>query len=90
MDENKTESQEPKDETNEQNQPNGGRPFIMILVNEDGSLRVNGFIPNKTVAFGLLESAKDEIRGSLEKASKIERVNGSGGLINHIRNGFKR
>lgn len=77
---------EDKPETNE---VNDGRPWLAIFVQEDGSLKVTGHVNNKVMSYGLLESAKDSIRQHIDKQSKIERVNGSGGLIQHLRNGFK-
>lgn len=74
----------------EQNQPNEGRPWIMIAINSDGSMKVSGFTNDKIIAYGLLASAKDLIKDHTDKLSKIERVNNSGGLIHSLRNGFKR
>lgn len=68
---------------------NDGRPWLAIFLNEDESMKVTGHIQDKLLAYGLLESAKDAIRRSIDKKSQIERVNNSGGLIQFLRNGRK-
>lgn len=79
-----------EDRTESNNLPNEGRPFIMIRVMEDGTVDVQGFVPNNVVAYGMLGVARDQFHAAAEKKSKIERVNGSGGLLRHIRNGFHK
>lgn len=66
---------------------NDGRPWLAIFINEDSTIKVSGHVQDKILAYGLLESAKDAIRKSIEKKSQIERVNGSGGLISMLRGG---
>ena len=71
-------------------QPNEGRPWLALALLEDGSLRVTGWTQEKMVAYGLLESARDAIKNDIETKAKIERVNGAGGLLHNIRNGFHK
>ena len=68
--------------------PNDGRPWLMILVNQDGSIKVSGTVDDKILAYGLLSVARDAIKDSHDKTAKIERVNGSGGLIANLRRGL--
>ncbi len=67
--------------------PNEGRPWLQIMVQADGTIRVHGHIKDKIVAYGLLGSANDAIREFHAKEAKIERVNAAGGLIHNLRNG---
>lgn len=78
------------DEPKPSDQPNDGRPWLAIALLEDGSLRVTGWTQDKMVAYGLLESARDAVKNDIETKAKIQRVNGSGGLIQNIRNGFHK
>ena len=78
------------EDNQEPNKPNEGRPFLMILMQADGSIMVKGHIEDKILAYGLLESARDAIKANMEKQIKIQNVNASGGLIQHLRNGFGR
>lgn len=75
-------------EVNEQ--PNDGRPWLALALLEDGSLKVTGWTQDKMVAYGLLESARDAIKNDIETKAKIHRVNGAGGLLTNIRNGFHK
>ena len=80
-------TEEIKKEPEEMDQPNGGRPWLMISLMEDGqSVMVNGWHGNKFVAYGLLGAAKDAIHDNFLKQAKIERVNNSGGLLEKLRN----
>ena len=66
--------------------PNGGRPYLQIMIQEDGSLRVAGSTQERMLAYGLLEIARDMIKDNSDKQAKIERVNG-GSIINRLRQG---
>lgn len=67
--------------------PNDGRPYIIVTIQEDGSMKVSGSIEDKILAYGLLASAKDEIRKFHDKREKEGRVRNSGGLIQMLRRG---
>lgn len=72
------------------NLPNDGRPYLVIALNADEqTVTVSGWTKSKFTAYALLGTAQDAIRNNVDKQVKIERVNGSGGLIAQLRNGFK-
>lgn len=79
---------EPEPEPETEGKVNDGRPWLAIFLNDDNSIKVTGHVNNKLLAYSLLECAKDSVREHINKQAKIERVNGSGGLINMIRRGF--
>lgn len=65
--------------------PNGGRPWIGIFVNEDGSIKVNGNMSDKVIAYGLLEVARDLIGKHLDMNHKVEDTKGH--ILSFLRNG---
>ena len=69
--------------------PNEGRPWLQLMIQEDGSIKVTGFVNDKILAYGLLGAARDAIKDSHDKEAKIERVNNSGGLVDVLRRRFK-
>lgn len=58
--------------------------MISLVMGKDGSLKISGMaIADRSLAYGLLETAKDMIREM--HTPKI--IKQSGGLLNHLRNG---
>ena len=68
--------------------PNDGRPWLQLLLTEDGHMKVTGWHNDKIVAYGLLGMARDAIAENHLKGAKIERVN-RGNLIDVVRRNWK-
>jgi len=71
-----------------QQAPNDGRPWLMIAINADNTVKVSGHVDDRVLSYGLLSVAKDTIKDFHDKQAKIDRVNASGGLINRLRSGM--
>ena len=72
-------------EKNEQGQPEEV-VMVRIVMRKDGSLNIDGLsLTDRTLAYGLLETAKDMIREM--HTPKI--VKPMGGMINFARNGVR-
>jgi len=69
--------------------PNGGRPWINIIVNENGGLAVNGSINDKVLAYGLLESARDAIKAHHDRLSQASIVKPSRNIFRDGLRGMK-
>ena len=67
--------------------PNGGRPWLMILVGEKGELQVKGTISDKMLAYGLIAAAQDAIRDHIKDLSK---PSVSGGMLDFVRGGRRK
>ena len=64
--------------------PNGGRPWLQVIVREDRSIQVSGSINDKVLAYGLLEAAKDAVRDHIQSLSQSKLVKPNG-FLNGLR-----
>ena len=46
------------------------KPFLLIQLNNDNSIQVNGVISNKLLAYSMLESARDAIKDHIDNLNK--------------------
>lgn len=67
--------------------PNDGRPYILIQIQQNGSMSVSGAINELVTALGLLETAKISIVKHIENIQKNRIQPVKGGIINFLRNG---
>jgi len=45
-----------------QQAPNDGRPWLMIAINADNTVKVSGHVDDRVLSYGLLSVAKDTIK----------------------------
>lgn len=77
------------DKKSAEERPNEGRPVIMIALQENGEVKVTGYIRNESMANILIDKARIDLAEQF-RVARLRNVNRSGGLIQHARNGFKR
>lgn len=87
MEENQQPSPQPEDKAPEA--PNSGRPWLMIRLDENNAMHVNGIINDKILSYGLLESARDAIKAHHDRLNQATIVKPTNGFFNGIR-GMKK